>query len=81
MTSEGGDVPKKKSESRRYNMLVRLDDEVVEMGKKVAALRGVSLAEFFSDILRPAVDREFGKEVAKLTRDDKGGKGPIPRHR
>jgi hypothetical protein len=77
---EGGDVKKKnKSESRRYNTLVRLDDEVAELGKKVAALRGVSLAELFSDILRPAMVREFGKEVAKLTRDDKGESGP--RHR
>jgi predicted HicB family RNase H-like nuclease len=63
-------VAKKKSESRRFNTLVRLDDAVVEKAKKVAALKGISLAEFFSDILRPAVDREFAREVKKLTRDE-----------
>ena len=57
---------KRSSESRRFNTLVRLDDDLVEKGKKVAALKGISLAEYFSDVLRPIVDRDMAKEVKKL---------------
>lgn len=74
-TSEARDVAKKRSESRRYNTLVRLDDEVAAKARKVAALKGVSLAEMFSSILGPIVDREFAREVAKLTRDAGRTKG------
>lgn len=54
------------SESRRFNTLVRLDDELCEKARKLAALRGVSMAEMFTDMLRPLVDREWTKEVRKL---------------
>lgn len=64
------DMGRKRSESRRFNTLVRLDDELVVRAKKVAALRGVSLAEYFSGILRPIVDRDMSKEVKKLTREE-----------
>ena len=63
------DVPRKRSESRRFNTLVRMDDELVERAKKVAALKGISVAEYFSDTLRPIVDRDFAKEVKKLARE------------
>lgn len=66
------DMGKKKSESRRFNTLVRMDDELVEKAKKVAALKGISLAEFFSDALRPIVDREMAREVKKLVKDEEG---------
>jgi len=59
-------VAKKKSESRKFNTLVRLDDDLVEKAKKVVALKGISLAEYFSDTLRPVVDRDLSKEVRKL---------------
>jgi hypothetical protein len=64
------DVAKKRSESRRFNTLVRLDDELVETAKKVAALKGISLAEYFSDVLRPIVDRDLSREVKKLSRGE-----------
>lgn len=56
---------RKRSESRKYNTLVRMDDEVCAKGKKLAALRGVSMAELFSDILGPILDEEWAKEVTK----------------
>jgi hypothetical protein len=59
-------VAKKKTEPRRFNTLVRMDGDVVEKGKKVAALKGISLAEYFSDTLAPIVDRDLAKEVKKL---------------
>lgn len=57
---------KKRSESRRFNTLVRMDDEVCEIARKIAALRGVSMAEMFADWLRPIVAREWSKEVRKI---------------
>jgi Arc/MetJ family transcription regulator len=63
-------VGRKRSESRRFNTLVRLDDDLVERAKKVAALKGTSLAEYFSDTLRPIVDRDLSREVKKLAKDE-----------
>jgi hypothetical protein len=62
-------VSRKRSESRRFNTLVRLDDQLVEKGRKVAALKGISLAEFFSDTLWPIVNRELDREVKKLSNE------------
>lgn len=63
------DVAKKRKESRRYNTLVRMDDDLVEKAKKVVALKGTSLAEYFSDVLKPIVDRDLKREVAKIARE------------
>ena len=56
----------KKSEKRKFNTLVRMDDELCDKARKLAALRGVSMAEMFASVLRPWVDREWSKEVRKL---------------
>jgi hypothetical protein len=60
----------KKSEKRKFNTLVRMDDELCEKARKLAALRGVSMAEMFASVLRPWVDREWSKEVRKLKEDE-----------
>jgi hypothetical protein len=57
-------------ESRRYGTLIRVDDDMVELAKKVAALRGVSMAEYISETMLPIVRRDLTKEVRKLS---KGG--------
>lgn len=69
-TAEAVPVAKKKaktSESRRFNTLVRMDDEVTAEARKVAALRGVSVAEYFAEVLRPIVKRDLEREARKLT--------------
>lgn len=63
-------VGKKRSESRKFNTLVRMEDDLVEQAKKVAALRGVSLGVYFSDAMRAIVARDLAREVKKLS---KGG--------
>jgi hypothetical protein len=72
--TEALDVGRKKSESRRFNTLVRLDDDLVEKAKKVAALKGISLAEYFTAALRPIVDRDMAKEVKKLAQEEGGSR-------
>jgi hypothetical protein len=66
-------VAKKKasgSETRKFNTLVRMEDELIEKAKKLAAIRGISLGELFSPVLWPFVDRELKKEGRKLAGDD-----------
>jgi predicted ATPase len=69
---------KKKSESRRFNTLVRMNDELCDKARKLAALRGISMAEMFTDVLRPWVDREWSKEVKRLA-EEEGKRGEQPR--
>jgi Arc/MetJ family transcription regulator len=71
--AEVSSVAKKRSESRRFNTLVRLDDDLVENAKKVAALKGVSVAEYFTAVLRPVVDRDLTREIQKLSKSRGAG--------
>ena len=75
MSDEAVAVAKKRpsgSESRKFNTLVRMDDELCEKARMLALARTVSMAEMFSDVLRPWVDREWAKELKKL--NEKEGK-------
>lgn len=77
MPDEAVAVAKKRpsgSEKRKMNTLVRLDDELCETGKKLALLRGTSLGELFTGILKPVVEREYGKELDRETERFKGTK-------
>jgi hypothetical protein len=66
-------VPKKKSsEKRKFNTLVRMDDELCDMARVLATMRKTSMAELFADWLRPVVKREYEKEIAKEQRRIKG---------
>lgn len=63
--------------SRRIDVPVKMDAEVVRKAKIVAAYRGQSLAEFLSDELGSIVDRlleeEHAKEVKAKPAKGKGG--------
>lgn len=63
-------VAKKRSESRRFNTLVRMDDDLCEKARKLAALRNTSMAEMFAAVLRPWVDREWSREVKRLAEEE-----------
>lgn len=72
-TAKGRSVAKKKGgEVRRYNTLVRMDDEVAEAARKIAALRNISVGEYVSAIVGPAVRADMAKEAEKLARESKG---------
>jgi predicted HicB family RNase H-like nuclease len=68
--TEVPDVAKKRSESRKFNTLVRFDDDLAAKARKVAALKGISLAEYLVDIVRPIVDRDMTKEIKKLSKEE-----------
>ena len=46
--------------STRDDVAVKLDRKLVEKARQVADLRGISLAEYLSEIARDQVDRDFG---------------------
>ncbi len=52
--------------SERDDVTVKMDRGVVARARYVAEIRGVTLAEYLSDAVRPIVDRDFGK-AAKPT--------------
>lgn len=52
--------------------LVRMDDELVEKARKVAALRRIGLGEYLASLLRPLVKRDLEREARKLTGGPKG---------
>jgi hypothetical protein len=68
--------------ARRSDVAVKIDTEVVRQAKVVAAFRGLSLAEYLSETLRPAVSRDYREESRKAAGEDeptrhskpKGGK-------
>lgn len=47
--------------SGRDDVTVKLDRSLVARARFVADLRGISLAEYLTDAVRPAVDRDFEK--------------------
>lgn len=76
MARTGALLVAKKSEKRKFNTLVRMDDELCDKARKLAALRNVSMAEMFASVLRPWVDREWAREVRKLKDEEMGPEEP-----
>ncbi len=66
----------------RNDVAVKLDAKVATEAKMVAAARGITLAEYISEILRPIVHRDLQAETQRVlggdakpekTRRPKGG--------
>jgi hypothetical protein len=45
---------------------VRVADDVVSMARRIADFRGVMLSDYFSESLRPAVQRDYQAMLKKL---------------
>jgi hypothetical protein len=52
---------------------VKLDRGVVSRAKIVAAARGLTLAEYLSELTRGPVDRDFAKEMQRVQAETKVG--------
>jgi hypothetical protein len=53
---------------QRNDVSVKIDAEVYRLVKTVAAWRGITVAEYLTDIVKPAVARDWakiGREAAK----------------
>jgi predicted HicB family RNase H-like nuclease len=63
-------------EMARNDVAVKLDARVAKEAKMVAAARGVTLAEYISEILRPVVHRHLEEEAKKMLRTDDQAPAP-----
>jgi hypothetical protein len=61
--------------SERSDVTVRVDAELVNKAKHVVLARGLSLAEYLSELLRVPIERDFAKEMRRLAGDQREGKG------
>lgn len=61
--------------ARRPDVTVKIDQEVAAQAKMVAASRGVSLAEYVSEVLRPIVAQHLEEETARRLTNVKRPKG------
>lgn len=56
--------------SGRDDVAVKIDRGIVAQARFVSDARGLSLAEFLSNLLRGPVSREFTKEAQRLKADE-----------
>jgi hypothetical protein len=64
----------------RNDVAVKLDAKVAKEAKMVAAARGITLAEYITEILRPIVHRDLQAETSKiLDPDDQSPKSRRPK--
>lgn len=66
---EGAGRPK----GERDDITVRMDKGVVAKCRYVADVRGISLAEYLSEAMRPVADRDFSRAAKKEDHGDKEG--------
>jgi hypothetical protein len=59
--------------TERDDVSVKLDRGVVSRAKLVAAARGLTLAEYLSELTRGPVDRDFAKEMQRVQAETKVG--------
>lgn len=62
--------PVAEKKKRRY-VVAKIDVDAISMAKKVAALKGVTLADYLSDVVFPIASRELQAEAKKISKCDK----------
>ncbi len=69
-TVERPPMAKKKSEVRKHTAMMRVESDTLERAKLAASLMRMSLADYASDVLRKAADRDIAREAKKLAGED-----------
>jgi hypothetical protein len=62
--------------SERKDGTARVDIQILGQAQMVAKRRGISLAEYLSDLLRGPVDRDFLREMKELEKGRKAAESP-----
>lgn len=57
-------MPKKKQ--RRDDQAVKLDRRLVAKAQLIAKVRGISVAEYLSELVRPHIEKDFPKALSSL---------------
>jgi hypothetical protein len=61
--------------TKRNDVSVKVDADVVAEAKMVAASRDMSLAEYLSELIRPLVRRDLERETTRRIQPPKGKEG------
>jgi hypothetical protein len=70
--------------TKRTDVPVKVDEEVIRKARIAASYKGVTLAEYLSEALRPIVDRDIEEGHTRLMQGDKAleaGEGSPKRSR
>ena len=57
---------KKKSETRKHTGMMRVDADALDRAKLASSLMRMSLADYASDLLRKAAEKDIAREAKKL---------------
>jgi predicted HicB family RNase H-like nuclease len=68
-------MARKKSETRRHTGMMRVDATVLARAKLAASMTGMALADYVSDVLRKASDRDIEREAKRLAKGTGEPKG------
>ena len=71
MTTDTATLPMPKS--KRDDLTVKLERAIVKKANIIAQNRDIHTAEFLSELLRPLVEREWQKELKKMTQQGETG--------
>lgn len=69
-TADTPAMTKKKSEARKHTAMMRVDAHTLEQARLAASLMKMSLADYTSEVLLKAAERDIQREAKKLA----GGK-------
>jgi hypothetical protein len=58
-----------KKASKGNGIMVRIDPDVVRMARIVAPIKGQGVGHYISEIVRPAVGRDYLKQVKRLEKE------------
>lgn len=64
------DPPVANKKTRRY-VVAKIDVDAIAVAKKVAALKGMTLADYLSDIVLPHATKELQVEAKKISKGEK----------
>lgn len=64
---------KKKSEVRRHTAMVRIESDTLERAKLASSLMRMTLADYITDLVRKAAEKDISREAKKLA----GGKSDV----
>jgi hypothetical protein len=73
MTVLGGTMARKKMgrpKSNRQDVSVKFDEHLARKAKLIASDRGITMAEYLSELARPLIDRDYVKLVKKVEGSD-----------
>lgn len=62
---------KAKSETRKHTAMMRVDAETLAQARLAASMMRMSLADYASDVLAKAAERDITREARKLTGGEK----------